>query len=75
MSKKKMTEDQLEEIGQLADKAYNYLHGLLLNLSPSMAIDMLKTGLLDLKTELRKMYFESGGDPDTWKYSDDTYDT
>jgi general stress protein 26 len=74
MQKKKMTADQLEAIGQLSDKADNYLHALLLNLRPAIAIDMLKTGLEDLKTEIRKMYFENGGDPDTWKYSDDTYD-
>jgi hypothetical protein len=71
-----MTEDQLDRLGKLADKADSfavYAKGPFAErLSAAMRFDALHTGLLEIRREVVKLYNELGGDPDTWpeSYSD-----
>jgi hypothetical protein len=66
-----ITDEQLERIGQLADKADNFLtyadsaHGFAASLSTTMRFEALKTGLTELRDELRAAVVEIGGE-DPW---------
>jgi hypothetical protein len=62
----KLSEEQLETLGQLVDKAENYLAW---KDNPHAPIQMKKeayeTGLSQIRDELKKFYFENGGE-DVW---------
>lgn len=55
-------EEILERLGQLVDKAENYLAMQVIPVPPTMLIDSLKTGLEDVRDEIKTLYFRLGGD-------------
>lgn len=65
---KKMTEEQLEEIGLLIDKCDNYSGAPELRIPPETTINMLSHGLKDVRSELFRIFVENGGDPTTWDH-------
>lgn len=61
-----MSEEQLERIGQLIDKADNYLEYtkdtvFTRNLPTAMRMDAMATGLKDIRAELLAIFVENGG--------------
>ena len=66
MAEKKMTDEQLETLGQLIDKAENYL-AWKENLGAPVQVkkQAYEVGLADLRNELRVFYFANGGE-DVW---------
>ena len=55
-----------EKIGQLKDKANNYLAFLNLPVPIEMHLDCLKTGMQELEERLKTLYIELGGDSTIW---------
>lgn len=60
-----MNEDQVEKIGELADKADSFLE-LIYNvaMTPKMKVDAAKTGFLEIRDALKELYIELSGDDD-----------
>lgn len=62
-----ISEEQLEQIGLLADKADNLLGAVKLPLPPHVHIQGMTGGLKDIRSELREIYKAvSGSDP--WEH-------
>ena len=65
-----MNEKQLEILGQLVDKAENYLAlGNAPNLPAIVLLDELEQGIKELRDEIKKLYLDSGGE-DVWELGD-----
>ncbi len=61
-----MEADTLERLGQLIDKADNYLAAATLPLPPRMHVEGLTTGLREIRAELLAIYLAAGGENE-WK--------
>lgn len=57
-----MNEDTLERLGQLIDKADNYLAAASLRLPSQMHVEGLTTGLREIRAELLAIYLAAGGE-------------
>lgn len=64
---KPLDSDTLERIGQLSDMADNLVHASTLPLPPAMHVDQLRKGLEQIRDDLRQIFIECGGDPETWQ--------
>jgi len=53
---------QIDRIGQLADKADNYLHGLTLPVKSEIHIEGCRAGFREIQQEASALYRELGGD-------------
>lgn len=60
-----MNENQLERIGQLIDTVENHLALQGDPMPIQIRADAAKSGLSDIRDELKKIYFEAGGE-DVW---------
>lgn len=61
-----MTPEQLEALGQLIDKADNYLSWKDNTFAlPQMKLEAYETGLADVRDSLKEFYFANGGE-DVW---------
>lgn len=56
-----ISSEQLDRIGQLAEKADNYLHGLQLPVSAHIHVEGCRAGFEEIKTEATALYRELGG--------------
>ena len=59
---RELTYEQLDRIGQLADKADNLLHALTLSVSASIHLQGCKGGLEEIRAEAQALYRELGGE-------------
>ena len=61
-----MNKDQVEKIGELADKADAFLE-LIYNvaMTPKMKVDAAQTGFSEIRDALKELYIELGGE-DVW---------
>jgi hypothetical protein len=64
-----MTEDQLDRLGRLADKAANFEAFPKLALPEATKVAALTEGMAELKAELRGLFREISGD-DPWENQD-----
>jgi len=55
------TEDQLDLIGRLSDKADNFLAASKMQLPDSMHLECMKGGMGDFKKDLRDLYIAISG--------------
>ena len=58
----KITEDQLDRVGQLSDKAENFLALFTPFMPDAMKLDAAKTGLQEIRDAARELYKELGGE-------------
>lgn len=63
---KHITDEQLEQIGLLADKANNFTGAAQLPLPPHIHVEQLSSGMASLRDELRAVYRAVSGD-DPWE--------
>jgi len=64
---KKITAEQLERLGQMVDTIDNYLTYKTNPYAPAlMKIGAYEHGLVQLRKDLKRLYVEMGGDPETW---------
>lgn len=56
-----MSNEELEQIGLLSDKADNLSHAAELPLPPEIHLKCLSGGMADIRDALRKLYIESSG--------------
>jgi hypothetical protein len=61
-----ITDEQLEELGRLADQANNLAAASQLPLPAAQHVVHLRNGLLSIDQALRKLYVEISGD-DPWE--------
>lgn len=59
--KRVVSDEQLDRIGRLADKADNYLSALTIPLSASFHVTGLSAGMQEIKAEAQALYRELGG--------------
>jgi len=62
----KITEDQLEDLGRIADMADNYHAAAGMQLPASMHIECLRTGMAAISEQIKKIYVEASG-ANPWK--------
>ena len=62
----KLDNETLERVGQLSDKADNIVHASTLPLPATMHVEQMRYALKDIREELRQIFFDGGGDPQTW---------
>ena len=65
----KMNEEYLERLGHLVDKAENYLALGRSNIPAIVLLDGLEQGIIELRDEIKGIYFDAGGD-DVWDLGD-----
>jgi hypothetical protein len=61
-----VSEEQLETIGRLVDKCEHLLGAAELPLPPHIHISGMTAGLQQCRDSLKELFFEMGGDKDTW---------
>ena len=61
-----MNEEQIERIGQLIDTVDNHLAMQGNHMPDSIRAAAAKAGLSDIRDELKKIYFDAGGE-DVWE--------
>jgi hypothetical protein len=64
---RQITDEQLEQIGLLADKANNFTGAAQLPLPPKMHVEQLSIGMADIRDELRGLYQAITGD-NPWEH-------
>lgn len=57
-----ITQEQLEELGTLADQANNLAAASQLPLPPAMHVEQLRNGLVSIDQALRHLYIEISGE-------------
>jgi hypothetical protein len=57
----KITEDQLEDLGRIADMADNYHAAAGMQLPASMHIDCLRTGMTAISEQIKAIYVKTSG--------------
>lgn len=62
----KLTFEQLERFGKLADKCDNFLAGTVLAMPAEFHLRMLKGALEDISKELKACYVEFSGGENPW---------
>ena len=56
-----LTEDQLEDLGRIADMADNYRAAAGMQLPASMHIECLRTGMAAISEQIKGIYVEASG--------------
>ena len=61
MNKPTLTEDQLEDLGRIADMADNYHAAAGMQLPESMHIECLRTGMAAISEQIKAIYVAASG--------------
>lgn len=57
-----ITDEQLEKLGELVDKADNLIAASRLAVSPAIHVEGLRGGLVEIRAALREIYIEIAND-------------
>ena len=64
----KITDEQIEELGKLADKAANFLAGSFIPCSDSIHVAAMRGGMRDIRNELRALVVKLGNGENPWEF-------
>lgn len=63
-----ITDEQIEELGQLADKAANLLAGSFMKVPDSIHVVGLRGGMRDIRNALRDLVVKLGDGENPWEF-------